>query len=273
MSSCAKESSGATGDRLYTGRSETPAWRRPPPCNLGRVCSSGPRCHGPTMTLKAAPNVGVSRQHFEQNAYLRPSRGCKRCSRGVQGLPDAGGPSARPAATLPGWLSDEEDTMRTPRTTTLTLAWAILFGLGVTPASAQPVYDIRAELIHIPNAYAVQIRNVGPAIPPPSRAEFYLALPAGLTVLNWTLNGWGCSPPPPVVAPVTIACIRNMSVAWPPGTILSNSVFFTSGTPTGLLGAVPPSVCVRSLLFRPNRANLMVVVMETNATNNSRCVP
>jgi len=124
-----------------------------------------------------------------------------------------------------------------------------------------PVYDIRAELVyHAPAlAYVVQIRNVGPVIPGGARAEFRLVFPAGVKIVNWTLNGWQCTPAPQVKGPVVFACKFSLAGAWAAGTILSNQLFFVSAKARA-------SVCVRALLYIAN-----VLTAETNPTNNSKC--
>ena len=146
-------------------------------------------------------------------------------------------------------------------------AHSVAFGLllalfAATPVVGQaPVYDVRAEFIYqAPNLYVVQIRNVGPTIPVPTRTEFHLIFPAGVKIVSWILNGWQCSPGLPRKGPVDIHCKVSLPGAWAAGTILSNQLFFVSAK-------APTPVCVRSLLFINNG-----LAAETSRTNNSKCV-
>jgi hypothetical protein len=140
------------------------------------------------------------------------------------------------------------------------------------PALAQaPTYDIRAELVYQAQSslYVVQIRNVGPVIPGPVRAEFHFLLPVGLTPTAWTLNGMSCAPAPPKAGPRDIVCSRILNAAWAAGTILSNQLFFV----TKLLGAKPGPVCVRALLQLPKPpSGSYATAAEISAANNSICV-
>jgi hypothetical protein len=134
------------------------------------------------------------------------------------------------------------------------------------------LYDIRAELVYQPQSslYAVQIRNVGPTIPGPVRAEFHLLLPAGLSLTSWTLNGMSCAPGPPKSGPQDITCSRVLNAAWTAGTILSNQIFFVTKPP---LGTRPPRVCVRALLQLPKPpSGTCATAAETCVANNSFCV-
>ena len=134
--------------------------------------------------------------------------------------------------------------------------------LAAPPVFGQaPVYDIRAELVyHAPvHAYVVQIRNVGPTIAAGARGEFRLIFPAGVKIVNWTLNGWQCTPAPQVKGPVVFACKLSLPGAWAAGTILSNQLFFVSAK-------APAAVCIRAQLHIAN-----VLTAETNPTNNSKC--
>jgi hypothetical protein len=151
------------------------------------------------------------------------------------------------------------------------IAFAAVIAAMPPPASAQgPVYDIRAELVYQPQGslYAVQIRNVGPTIPGPVRTEFHLLVPAGLTVVNWTLNGMSCAPAVPKTGPQDITCSRVLNGAWTAGTIMSNQVFFVTKLPGSKVGRV----CVRALLQLPKPPSGYATAGETNSLNNSICV-
>jgi len=142
------------------------------------------------------------------------------------------------------------------------IALALLSGLVATaPTAAQAAtYDIRAELFNPNLIYVVQIRNVGPTIPVATHTEFHLIFPGGVKIVNWTLNGWQCSPAPQVKGPVDFHCQLSLAGAWAAGTILSNQLFF-------VLAKAPKPVCVRALLYINN-----ALAAETNPANNSKCV-
>jgi len=142
----------------------------------------------------------------------------------------------------------------------------------VAPALAQgPGYDIRAELMFQTQGprYIVQIRNVGPTIPPVARGQFTLAIPAGIQIISWTLNGMACAPAPPVTGPASIACGRTLAAAWTAGTILSHQLFVAKLP----VGVVRPKVCVRAqLLTVKPPSSALAPSPETTMANNSLCV-
>lgn len=155
-----------------------------------------------------------------------------------------------------------------------TLGFTALFCLLASAALGQaPVYDIRAELAYHATGsgfWVVQIRNVGPTVPGPVRAEYTLAIPAGAKIPNWTLNGWQCSPPPPLKGSVNIICKIALSGAWAAGTILSNQLFYTAG-PIARPGAVAPKACVRASLLLPDASGNFKPAAELSMANNSVC--
>lgn len=154
------------------------------------------------------------------------------------------------------------------------IALAAVFCLSASAALGQaPIYDIRAELAYHATGtgfWVVQIRNVGPTIPGPLRAEYSLSIPAGAKIPNWTLNGWQCSPAPPLKGSVTISCKIALSGAWAAGTILSNQLFYTAG-PIARPGAVAPQACVRARLLLPDASGTFQGAAEINTSNNSAC--
>ena len=156
----------------------------------------------------------------------------------------------------------------------LAIAFAAIFflsipaGVGLAHAS-----DIRAELAYYTTGsgfWVVQIRNVGPTIPGPVQSKFSLSIPAGAKIPNWTLNGWQCSPSPPLKGAATINCQITLSGAWSAGTILSNQLFYTAGA-FARPGAVAARACVRALLLLPDASGTFQPAAETNTTNNSAC--
>jgi hypothetical protein len=160
------------------------------------------------------------------------------------------------------------------RTTHALIAVTAVFCLSTSAAFGQaPVYDIRAELAYHPTGtgfWVVQIRNVGPTIPGPVRAEYSLSIPAGAKIPNWTLNGWQCSPAPPLKGSMTIGCRITLTNAWAAGTILSNQLFHTAG-PIARPGAVAPKACVRARLLLPDASGNFQPAAEINPSNNSAC--
>ncbi|MEX1180224.1 MAG: hypothetical protein WEB63_05355 [Cucumibacter sp.] len=152
------------------------------------------------------------------------------------------------------------------------VAAAVLLCFSASATFGQaPLYDIRAELAYYPagsGTWVVQIRNVGPTIPGPVKAEYYLSIPAGAQIVQWNLNQMQCAPSPPLVGNVTIVCTKTLPGAWAAGTILSNQLFYASFRRPG---AVRPQACVRTLLFRPDSAGNFQVAPETATINNATC--
>ena len=143
--------------------------------------------------------------------------------------------------------------------------------LGSAAVAQGPAYDIRAELTfqaQVPR-YIVQIRNVGPAIPPHVRGQYTLVVPGGTQILSWTLNGMSCAPSPPITGPASISCGLTLPAAWAAGTILSNQLFVAKLP----VGVVRRMVCVRAqLLVAKPPSTALAPAAETNTANNSICV-
>jgi hypothetical protein len=172
---------------------------------------------------------------------------------------------SEPARQTPGAL-------RSPRRASCLAVAALGTLLATAPGLAQgPGNDIRAELMfqaQVPR-YIVQIRNVGPTIPPHVRGQYTLVIPAGIQIVSWTLNGMSCAPSPPVIGPASIACGLTLSSAWAAGTILSNQLFVAKLP----VGVVRPKVCVRAqLLVAKPPSTALAPAPETNTANNSLCV-
>jgi uncharacterized repeat protein (TIGR01451 family)/fimbrial isopeptide formation D2 family protein len=134
----------------------------------------------------------------------------------------------------------------------------------------EPTVDLRANksgpnpaLVVVGNSYdfTISATNLG-------TADFFGtlvmtdSLPAGLTLTGTTLNGWTCTPAPPVAGPAAIACER----------------LYTAGAPLAA-GATSPSVVLRTEATAAGTiVNSMTVsspdanIPDTNPANDSTSV-
>ncbi|MCA9737470.1 MAG: DUF11 domain-containing protein, partial [Gemmatimonadetes bacterium] len=124
--------------------------------------------------------------------------------------------------------------------------------LQLTKTAPNPALVVQG----VPFDFTVSVRNNGPSVFSGTLVVTD-AVPTGLTVDSYTLNGWTCTPAAPVAGAASIDCERTYTVGSPlaSGASTPSITFRTTATTTGLLTNNATLSTLNPSVSDPNAAN------------------